>query len=169
MLDRLLVFEYEDVGLSFVDFLLKYHWKLLRWPADRTKPGRIGGRFSSSAIEGPGLPGPWLTVGETGGEPALLSEDEGIVFQGPVFDRIRERVRGVTACPAFGAAVTIVPAMAIGGGRGLLGLKSGWMRSSIDDPSRFGTGRYWSREVGLEKLRGLEGGEDAAPRGGELG
>jgi hypothetical protein len=107
-------------------------------------------------------------VGDAGGDPALLDNDgDGINFQppGPEFDRIRERVRGVIAWPALGAAVTMVPAMAIGGGRGLFGLKSGWISSSMEEPSRFGTILCWSREVGLEKL----GGEEVVPRGGELG
>lgn len=131
----------------------------------------MGVKFSSSAIEGPGLPCPWLMLGDAGGDPVLLASDgDGMDFQvpGPAFVRRRDSVRGVIGWPALGAAVTIVPTIAIGGGRGLLGLKRGWISSSIDEPSIFG--RFWSREVGLEKFGGgLEVGEEDVMRGGELG
>jgi hypothetical protein len=84
-------------------------------------------------------------VGDAGGDPALLAiEGEGIHLHasGPRFDRMRDSVRGVMGWPALGAAVTIVPAVAIGGGRGLSGLKRGWINSSMDDPSRLGTGLF---------------------------
>lgn len=55
-------------------------------------------------------------------------------------------------CPAKGAAVTVVPGVAVGGGVGLLERKSGCMCSSLENAR----GRFL-REVGLEKLGGLEG------------
>lgn len=67
-------------------------------------------------------------MGDAGGDPTLLANDgDGMDFQapGPGFDRMRDSVRGVTGWPALGAAVTIVPAIAIGGGLGLFGLNSG--------------------------------------------
>lgn len=79
-----------------------------------------------------------------------------------MFDRIRASVRGVITCPASGDAVTVVPATAIGGGRGLFGRNRGWMYCSEGARS----GLLWDRDVGREKLGGVDGGDELIGRGG---
>jgi hypothetical protein len=50
--------------------------------------------------------------------------------------------------PALGAAVIIVPEVAVGGGVGLFVRKSGWIWSSID--------AVLCRDIGREKFTGLD-------------
>lgn len=136
---------------------------------------------SVSTMLGPGEPCELLII-----EPAVLGRSDrsilGIARQCPGCDSdrlrwMRDSVRGVMGLPAIGEAVTIVlvPTM-FGGGSGLLGLKSGWMRSCIIEfrfvPS--GVGSLGSNagakalvacdevglDVGREKFGGLDGGED---------
>lgn len=71
------------------------------------------------------------------------------------------RVRGVMGTSAMGLAVTIVPAMAIGGGCGEEALKRGWMIPSME-VSREVALNFLFRWllVGREKLGGLDGGDE---------
>jgi hypothetical protein len=77
---------------------------------------------------------------------------------------------------AIGDAVKIVPVVATGGGRGLVGLNSacissGPEMSKLSDRS-CGRGLFLYEDVGLdvgrEKLTGLDGGDDFSCRGDEL-
>lgn len=106
----------------------------MREPADSTNPGRIGGRSASSTIDGPGLPREGLpSVGLSGREVSTLCVSDlstlGITCQsaGAGVELLRNlaSVRGVMVVSAMGDAVTIVPAKAMGGGRGLFGLNNG--------------------------------------------
>src|SRR5882757_10898275 len=101
----------------------------------------------------------------------------GIAFQcpGPVVELLRNlaSVRGVIVVSAIGEAVTILPAIAMGGGRGLFGLNNGCIKSCIEvsNLSSFGAGLLCDdvgRDVGREKLIGLDGGDDFGCRGDEL-
>ena len=139
-----------------------------------TKLGRtVGGRYSSSStIDGPGLPKPALLEID----PAVLSRLEssilGIALQWPMCPvlRILASVLGVIGWLARGDTVTIVPATAFGGGSGLLGLNSGWIRSCIGLSCRDADiGLFIWEDVGLEKFGGLEGGVDFCCVSGEEG
>jgi hypothetical protein len=72
----------------------------------------------------------------------------------------------VMGWPAIGEAVIIVPGAAIGAGFGLLARKRGWTSSSIFEcnPVLF----RWL-DVGLEKLGGLDGGDERLALREELG
>lgn len=116
----------------------------------------MGGRSSSSAIDGPGLPGPGLPVRD----PLLLGGSRGKVgveYVGIVPDLIRDRVRGVIGWPARGDAVIMVPGAAIGAGFGLVERNRGCTSSSNGEVNN-GLSRW--REVGLEKFGGLDGGDE---------
>ena len=118
-----------DVGRSLTDFRFPYPTRLDRWPAERTKPGKIGGRSSSSTIDGPGLPGPGLP----GTDPLLpVVSDSAVVLEawGRVDDRIRDKARGVIGWPASGDAVITVPGVAMGAGLGLVDRNRGCTSSS---------------------------------------
>lgn len=87
------------------------------------KPGISGGRSSSSMIDGPGLPPPGVSGFDFGslGSGALRSDSfPEPDCEGNVADRILVNVFVVIDWPANGEAVTIVPAVAIGAGCGLL-------------------------------------------------
>jgi hypothetical protein len=95
----------------------------------------MGGKSVSSAIDGPGLPmlGLLPSVGLSGNDCCMLLRSGLAAFAGAFhelgagleFVRRRANVRGVIVVLAIGDAVTMVPAMAIGGGLGLFGRKSG--------------------------------------------
>jgi hypothetical protein len=129
-------------------------------------PGRIGGKSSSSTIEGPGLPGPGLPDTDPSLLGAVLPGRLVLECCGNVPDLIRYSVRGVIRWPAIGEAVIVVPGAAIGAGFGLSTRKRGWTSSSIlkCKPALF----RWL-EVGLEKLGGLDGGVERLALRDELG
>jgi hypothetical protein len=159
-------------------FRLPYPTRLVRCPAERTNPGKIGGKSVSSAIDGPGLPmlGLLPSVGLSGSDGCMLFRSGLSILDGAFhalgagFELVRRRanVRGVMVVSAIGEAVTMVPAMAIGGGLGLFGRKSGWISSCSEFSSssvRGGGGTLLAydevgREVGREKLTGVVGRED---------
>lgn len=132
-----------------------------RNPAASINLGREEGGLSSSIIDGPGLPSGGLP-----GSVVLLpcvsdSPMPGIAFQclSMVQERKLASVLGVIVCSAIGDAITIVPATAIGGGRGLLGLNGGRIKSCIEDlklSSPSGSDLAYDGDVGLEVLGGLE-------------
>ena len=75
---------------------------------------------------------------------------------------------------AIGDAVTIEPTVAIGGGRGLFGRNNGCIRSCIEKSTAAIFGAVLllcedvGRDVGREKLIGLDGGDDFSCLGEEL-
>jgi len=109
-------------------------------------------------MEGPGLP----ISGLPGADPSLLGallvgRLVLLGFCGNVPDLMRDTARGEMDWPAIGEAVIIVPGAATGAGLGLFVRKRGCTSSSIVEctPALF----RWL-EVGLEKLGGLDGGDE---------
>jgi hypothetical protein len=85
----------------------------------------IGGKSSSSTIEGPGLPTPGVLGLESGSGSGTSKSFSGLGCCGILADLIRVRVVGVIDWPARGEAVTMVPAVATGAGCGLVDLNRG--------------------------------------------
>ena len=89
-----------------------------------------------------------------------------VEFGAKVPDLILYNVRGVMGCPAIGDAVIIVPGAAIGVGSGLFARKRGWTSSSILECK---LAIFCWLDVGLEKLGGLDGGDEKLALREELG
>jgi hypothetical protein len=117
-------------------------------------------------MEGPGLPisaPPGIDPSLLG---ALLADKFVLEFWGNVLDLMRCTVRGVMDWPAIGEAVIIVPGAATGAGLGLFVRKRGCTSSSIVECT---PALFRGLEVGLEKLGGLDGGDEKLAFGEEPG
>lgn len=87
------------------------------------KPGISGGKSSSSMIDGPGLPPLGVSGFELGSVGSGAPDSHSLIgadSEGNVADLILVNVFVVIDWLASGEAVTIVPAVAVGAGCGLL-------------------------------------------------